>query len=82
MMLPRGRASQSASPGYFIFPTLSQIIVPTEAARITLQMPNSAAPLTGIVSAGLAKFPPVEPRPGLMPLFPAGRDASQHPALR
>src|ERR1700682_1877484 len=48
MMLLRGRASQSASPGYFIFPTLSQIIVPTEEARIILQILYSTAPAMGI----------------------------------
>jgi hypothetical protein len=82
MMLPPVRVSQPASPGYFIFPTFSEIIVPTEAARITLQMPHSAAPLIRIVSARLAKLPPVEPRPGLMPLLPARRDMAKHPALR
>jgi hypothetical protein len=54
MMLPPVRVSQPASPGYFIFPILYQIIVPTEAARITLQIPHSAAPAIGIASARLA----------------------------
>src|SRR6266446_538399 len=38
-------------------------MVPTEEARITLQMPYSAVPPIGIASARLAMLPPLELRP-------------------
>jgi hypothetical protein len=82
MMLPTVRVSQPASPGYFIFPTLSQIIVPTEAARIALQMPHSAAPAIVLRLLGWLCLPTIELRPGRMLLLPAGRDMAKHPALR
>src|SRR5258708_31488412 len=52
-------------------------MVPTEEARITLQIPYSAVPPMGIASARLAMLPPVEFDPGYWGVAQSRRPAGE-----